>query len=204
MDPRVTEHAEIIASWSTDLKQGDTVLIDVQEGGEPLAKALVAEAAKRGAQPLTLLHQDGAGRAFLLNAQEETIRTPPAHMSALAEATDVFIFIRAGSNTRSNSDVPREKQQARSKAMEEIRETRLAKRWCLTMHPTPSLAQEAGMSTEAFQELYYGMTLIDWPSFAKEVERVADRFEGVKEVHLVAPDTDLYLPVSDRPWVASI
>ena len=36
------------------------------------------------------------------------------------------------------------------------------------MHPTESLAQEAGMSTEAFADLYYDAVLIDWAENAAQ------------------------------------
>ncbi len=204
MDQRIRDHAEIIATWSTRIQPGDMVLIECQEGAEVLAEALVGEVAERGGQPTVVYSTGGAGRALLTRADEKTLETEPVHTRALVEASDVVIFLRAGSNTREMAGVAKSAIQARRKANEQIREIRLSKRWCLTMHPTPALAQEAGMSTQAFQDLYYNATLIDWEAFAKEVERVAERFQGADEVHLVAPDTELTMPVTGRTFVASI
>ncbi len=204
MDPRVREHAEIVADWSTRLEEGDQVLIECQEGGEPLAEALVGEVGERGAQPFVVFTSAAANRAFLKRAPAKTVRAEPAHVRAAMEASDVVVHIRAGQNTREMSDVDGEQLKRRRQANEDIREIRLGKRWCLTMHPTEALAQEAGMSTEAFADLYYDAVLIDWEQFAKEIERVADRFEGADEVRLIGEGTDLVMPVTDRVFVASI
>jgi len=204
MDARIREHAEIVADWSTDISRGDQVMIHCQEGAEELARALVGEVADRGGQPLVTYKSGKAGRAFLRRANDKTIATEPAHARAATEAADVVVHLRAGQNTRESSDVPSQAQARRRKAVEDIREERLSKRWCLTMHPTDALAQEAGMSTEAFADLYYDAVLIDWAEFAQEIERVADRFNGADEVRLVGEGTDLTMPVTDRHFVASI
>ncbi len=204
MDPRVKEHAAIVADWSTSIEAGDQVLIECQEGGEVLAEALVGEVGERGGQPLVVFTSASASRAFLKRAPAKTVEAEPLHVRAAMEESDVIVHIRAGANTREMSDVDPAMRKARRKANEEIREIRLSKRWCLTMHPTQALAQEAGMSTEAFQELYYDAVLIDWETFAKEIEKVADRFEGADEVRLVSKDTDLVMPVTGRTFVPSI
>jgi aminopeptidase len=204
MDPRVREHAEIVADWSTGVQEGDQVLVECQEGGEPLAEALVGEIAERGGQPLVVLSSSSASRAFLRRADAKTVAAEPAHVRAAMEASDVVVHVRAGENTREMNDVDGEQLKRRRKANEDIREIRLGKRWCLTMHPTESLAQEAGMSTEEFQELYYDAVLIDWEAFAEEIRRVADRFEDADEVRVVGEDMDLTMPVHGRTFVASI
>jgi aminopeptidase len=204
MDPRIREHAEIVADWSTEISQGDDVLIHCQNGAEELARALVGEVAERGGQPLVTYKSGKAGREFLRRGNDKTIATEPAHARAATEAADKIIHLRAGTNTRESSDVDPEAQARRRKAVEDIREERLAKDWCLTMHPTESLAQEAGMSTEAFADLYYDAVLIDWAEFAEEIERVADRFNGSDEVRIVGEGTDLTMPTTERHFVASI
>jgi len=204
MDPRIREHAEIVADWSTEISQGDDVLIHCQNGAKELARALVGEVAERGGQPLVTYKSGKAGREFLRRGNDKTIATEPAHARAATEAADKIIHLRAGTNTRESSDVDPEAQARRRKAVEDIREERLAKDWCLTMHPTESLAQEAGMSTEAFADLYYDAVLIDWAEFAEEIERVADRFNGSDEVRIVGEGTDLTMPTTERHFVASI
>jgi aminopeptidase len=204
MDPRVEEHAEIVADWSTEVESGDHVLISCQDGGEPLAEALVGAVASRGGQPMVLYSSDAADRRFLREAPEKVLRAEPAHQRAAVEASDVVVHVRAGTNTREHSDVDGDRKGLRRKAVEDIREERLSKRWCLTMHPTKALAQEAAMSTEEFADLYYEAVLIDWEEFAEEIRKVADRFNGSGEVRLVGEGTDLTMPVSGRHFVASV
>lgn len=203
MDSRVVEHARILTEFCLEVGEGDHVLIEFDEGGLALAEATAGAVARRGGQPLLVARSGEASRAFLAVAPDAVLAAEPKHLRALVEASDKLLFIQAGANTRALSGVPAARQQARAKALEAIREVRMGKRWCLTLTPTPALAQEAGLSTEAFEELAYSAILIDWPAFAAEVERVKARLDGASEVHVVAPDADLYLPVKDRTWIAS-
>src|SRR5207302_409480 len=47
--------------------------------------------------------------------------------------------------------------------------------WVGCQHPTPALAQEAGMTTESFREFLYGAVLRDWDAEARAMERWAAR-----------------------------
>ena len=40
-------------------------------------------------------------------------------------------------------------------------------RWCVLRWPTPSMAQAAGMSTEAFENLYFDVCTMDYRRMAR-------------------------------------
>ena len=67
-----------------------------------------------------------------------------------AESTDASIMIHAPENTRALSGVDPALMSRAARARAPIREAALERRWCVTVWPTPALAQDAGMSVADF------------------------------------------------------
>jgi len=105
MDPRIREHAEIIANHSVDLEDGDNVVIDAHPVAEDLVVALHEVIGDRGANPITTSQRTGKRqqRAYLRASDDEF--DTPEHELALVENTDVYIAIRATDNATQTSDV---------------------------------------------------------------------------------------------------
>jgi len=72
-----------------------------------------------------------------------------------------------------------------------------------TVHPTRSLAQQAGMAYEAYQEFVYDAILRDWASLAEEMAQLKTILDEGSEVHLEKADTDLWLSIENRTAVNS-
>jgi aminopeptidase len=64
-------------------------------------------------------------------------------------------------------------------------------RWCVLRWPTPSMAQAAGMSTEAFENLYFDVCTMDYAKMARAMTPLERRMKRADKVHLKAPGTDL-------------
>jgi aminopeptidase len=122
-----------------------------------------------------------------------------------AQATDVrdlemfrmkkmqaYIAIRGADNMSENSDVPSDKMQMYSKVIRPVQDYRVNKtRWCVLRWPTPSMAQAAGMSTEAFENLYFDVCTMDYAKMARAMVPLEKRMKRADKVHLIAPGTDL-------------
>ena len=65
-------------------------------------------------------------------------------------------------------------------------------------YPTAALAQDAGLSTEAFADLLYEAVLQDWDAIGAAMRRHADRFDAAREVRIVGAGTDLRLSLEGR------
>ena len=76
--------------------------------------------------------------------------------------------------------------------------------WIGCQYPTPALAQEAGMSTDAFADFLFGACLIDWAELAERLQRRADHFDQAEEVRIVGEGTDLgsRWPAADARLIA--
>jgi aminopeptidase len=204
MDPRVREHADVIADHCVDLGAGDTVVIDAAPDADDLVVALFEQAADVGAHPVVTRDRmgDRFRRAFLRNHEGEF--EEPRHVRALYEEMDVYVAIRSGENTAQTADVDPATTAAYNRAHQAIREVRLASRWCLTQYPGSGYAQLAGMSTEAYENFVWDATLRDWSAQHDHQAQLVERLEGADAVHLQSgDDTDLRLSIDGMTVINS-
>ena len=64
-------------------------------------------------------------------------------------------------------------------------------RWVVLRWPTPSMAQAANRSTEAFENFYFDVCTMDYRKMARAMVPLARRMKKADRVHLKAPGTDL-------------
>jgi aminopeptidase len=79
-----------------------------------------------------------------------------------------------------------------SKAIRPVLDQRVNKtRWCVLRWPSPSMAQAANMSTEAFENFYFDVCTMNYPKMAKAMLPLQKRMNKADRVHLKSPGTDL-------------
>jgi len=203
MDPRVEEHAKIITEWSTGIKPGDMVVINSSPEGHELVVALNKAIGKAGGRVITLMVSEEAVKAFYDGASDETLQIVPEHLKALTEACDVYIAIRSPTNTKAMANIDPKRIMINNKTQQEIQGIRLGKRWSLTVHPCPSLAQQANMSLEEYRDFVYGATLIDWAEESKMMYVMKEHLERHNDIRFIGPETDLIGSTEGRIWIAS-
>ncbi len=141
-----------------------------------------------------------ASRTWLRSASLERIAVPPSIEEHALETCDALIVVEAPENTRDASDLPAERmaamQGAYRPAMERIFRHEVP--WVGCQYPTPALAQDAGMSSEAFADFLFEASLRDWEAEGARMQRYADLFDAAKEVRIVGEDTDLRLSLAGR------
>ncbi|MDZ7777356.1 MAG: aminopeptidase [Bacteroidales bacterium] len=205
MDERIHDHAAVLVDWSARIEPGDNVVVSVAEGAHELGVAVAEAVGERGGNLLAVNDSAELSRAYLQGRASGTTEfdSAPAHELALLEATDVYLRLDGGRNTAATADVPSEIRGAARRARTEVREARLATDWVSTVHPTRSLAQQAGMSFEAYQDFVYDAVLRDWESLADEMAQLKTILDEGEEVHIETPTTDLRLSIADRTAVNS-
>jgi len=203
MDPRVVEHARILARWSTDIKRGEMVIVRASPESHELALALTREATKLGARVMVVMESDELNKAFFDAADDQTIALLPKHMMAAMKEADVYIGLGAPLNTMTLASVDPKKQIALAKANQPLSELVLSKRWCGTVHPCRSLAQQANMSLEEYQDFVYNAVIIDWAAESKNWFLLKDHLERHKDIRFVGPETDIHAETGGRIWIAS-
>ncbi|ELY46899.1 aminopeptidase, partial [Natronorubrum tibetense] len=202
MDERVREHAEVLVDWSARVEAGDDVVLAVGPDAHELAVAVAEALGERGANLLATYSSGEITRAYL-RAHDGEFDENPAHELTLVENADVYLSLGGGRNTSATADVPGKTRQAYSSARDEIREARMDTRWVSTVHPTRSLAQQANMAYEEYQDFAYDAILRDWEALAEEMGRMKDVLDEGSEVRLVSRGTDLTMNIEGRTAVNS-
>ncbi|MFC6753548.1 aminopeptidase [Halorubrum tibetense] len=217
MDERVREHAELLVDWSARVEAGDDVVVSVAEDAHELGVAVAEALGERGVNVTTLYGSDEIGRAYLKgaetradgdNAEVPEFDNDPAVDRAIFEAADAYLRIGGGRNTTASADVASSTRQVYAKARKEVREARMDTDWVSTVHPTRSLAQQAGMAYEEYQDFVYDAVLRDWESLAAEMSHMKEVLDAGSEVRIVterddAPDTDITMSIAGRTAVNS-
>ncbi|AQL43130.1 aminopeptidase [Halorientalis sp. IM1011] len=202
MDQRVYDHAETLVDWSARIEAGDDVVLRVSEGAHDLAVAVAEKLGERGANLLTVYSSDEISRAYLRGHDGE-FDADPEYELAMYERADSVLSLGGGRNTTALADVPGDRRQAAARAREGIREARLDTDWVSTVHPTRSLAQQAGMAYEEYREFVYDAVLRDWETLAEEMAQLKDLLDDGSEVRIVGEGTDLTMSVENRIAVNS-
>jgi aminopeptidase len=202
MDERVREHASVLIDWSARIEAGDDVVVHVGPDAHELGVAVAAELGDRGANMTAVYASDELTRAYL-QAHDGAFEDDHAAEQSLYREADSVFFLGGTRNTSATADVDPETRKHYRMARQEIREARLDTDWVSTVHPTRALAQQAGMSYEAYQEFVYDAVLRDWESLAGEMAQLKDLLDGGTEVRLVSDETDLTLGIENRTAVNS-
>ncbi len=200
-DPRVEQYARVLVEQCVEVQPGWQVLVLSQPAARPLVEEVARQVARRGAYALLRLTFNTLGNlAWIQEAPEELLRELAPIEAHAIEHADCIVQIFAPENTREGSDVPQERlmlvQQAVRPHIEPL--LRNEKPWVGCQYPTNALAQDAGMSLAEFEEFLYGAVLIDWDGLAREMRRIADRFDAAENVRVVADGTDLAFSLAGR------
>jgi aminopeptidase len=202
MDQRIHDHARTLVEWSARVEAGDDVVVQVDEDAHDLGVAVARRLGEVGANPIGVYHSEEMNRAYL-RAHDGEFDSDPGHELALYETADSVLSLRGGWNTSATADVDDDVRQAYSKARTGVREASLDTDWVTTVHPNRSLAQQAEMAFEEYQDFAYGAILRDWESLAAEMERMKDLLDDGREVRLRSADTDLTMSIENRTAVNS-
>jgi aminopeptidase len=189
MDPRVEDHARIIVEHSIEVEEGDEVLLSGGELSRDLQVALHEQIGEKGAFPIVWSRPSRAHRAFMRAMDPDDYEDVPETLDAMVEHVDASIGIRASRNTYETSDVPPEKNAAMAKLFQPVQDKMMSKRWVGTQYPAPGNAQDAEMSTEAYEDFVWGAINKDWEAQREFQQPMADKLDEGSEVHIVSGDT---------------
>jgi aminopeptidase len=192
MDPRYAKLAAVLADFSTRLRRGHRVLIEVFDAPPALAVALVRAARARGAVPFVQLHDARVARELLREATKEQYATLGALELQRMKKMDAYIAVRGANNIFENADVPPDRMKLANAALRPAQNRRVNKtRWVVLRWPTPSMAQQAGLSTEAFEDFYFRVCTLDYARMIPGMKALKALMDRTDRVHLKGPNVDL-------------
>ena len=191
-DLRYTKLAKLLIGYSTKIKEGERVLLDMIDVPDEFTVELIRAVRAAGGIPLVEARHTRITREMLHGMtppQAETIRD--LEMARMKKVQS-YIAVRGAGNMNENSDVPAERMSLYTKTFRPVQNYRVNKtRWVVLRWPTPSMAQAAGMSTEAFETFYFNVCTMDYRKMAKAMLPLHRRMLKADRVHLKSPGTDL-------------
>jgi aminopeptidase len=109
-----------------------------------------------------------------------------------------YIAVRGSHNITELSDVPEEKMRLIAGRMRPVMDWRINKtKWVVLRWPTAAMAQQAQMSTEAFEDYYFKVCTLDYARMLPGMKALKTLMDRTDRVHLKGPGTDLRFSIKD-------
>ncbi|MCB8933715.1 MAG: aminopeptidase [Fimbriimonadaceae bacterium] len=194
LDPRVTRLAELLCTHSTELTSDDTLLVHAFDIPDECVAEIVRVGQSKGAKVLTRLESGIVRRQMMLGMTEANAKTIADAEKFEMDQVTAYIALRGSDNYAELSDIPGATMTMWQKvyAIPVVFETRVPNtKWVALRWPTPGMAQQANMSTEAFEKFYFDVCTLDYAKMEKAAEPLQELMARTDRVHLKGPGTDL-------------
>jgi aminopeptidase len=213
-DPRIERLADVLVSYSIGVRPGDRLIVDAPSLAAPLVREIYRLALRAGGHPEARIMLDGAQEALLALGSDGQLEWVSPRLTDAMEAADARIAVLADANTRALSGVDPQRQarlaQSRAPLLHRVGQRHAAGeyRWSVTAYPTQAAAQEARMSLAAYEHHVYRAALLDrddpvaaWRALGSRIRKLVDWLGGVRELRIVAEETDLRVGVEGGTWI---
>jgi len=195
-DPRYRKLAKLLVEYSTALKKGDLVLLDMIDVPDEFSVELMRAARTAGATPLIEVRHTRINREILRATNDRHSRLLRDLELYRMKKVQAYIAVRGSDNATENADVPGDRMALYARTTRSVLNYRVRKtRWCVLRWPTPSMAQAAGMSTEAFEDLYFDVCTLDYRKMARAMVPLHRRMKRADSVRIKGPGTDLVFSI---------
>ncbi len=203
-DPRQEKLAQLIVHHSCCVQAGERVLIETFDIPEEFSALLVRTVVEAGGLPICVTKQNRVLREIYRSATVEQLQFWGEVERHLMEGMQAYVGVRGSHNATEFSDIPSEKMQIYMKHLMhpvhmEVRVPRT--KWVVLRWPTASMAQQAKMSTEAFEDFFFDVCTVDYAAMAEAMNPLQERMTAARNVRIVGPGTDLRFSIDGIPVV---
>jgi aminopeptidase len=202
--------AALICDWCLEVAPGQQVLVATTTLAQEAAVALHAAVLDRGGWPLLHLEPPGLEAVFFDHAQDRHLDGVAPMTLAEAEAIDSQVLVRAPANTNALAGVDPALPPRLARARLPLQRARSKRPWCLSIWPTPALAQQARMGDRDYADFLWRALFLDqpdpigaWRSLSERQAGIVSRLSTARDVRIESERTDLRLSVAGRIWVNS-
>lgn len=201
-DERFDKLAKVLVEYSIRLKRNETVLIEAFDIPDEMTVALIRAARKAGGVPFAQVYHARINRALALEASDRQLNLAASHELARMKKMNAYIAVRGSHNVTELADVPPDKMQLIGRKMRRVQDERVKRtKWVVLRWPTPSMAQLAGMSTEAFEDFYFDVCTLDYRKLLPGMKALKTLMEKTDRVQIRGPHTDLSFSIKGIPAV---
>jgi aminopeptidase len=201
-DERFDKLAKLLVEYSIRLKRNETVLIEAFDIPDEMTAALIRAAHNAGGVPFAQVYHARVNRALALEASDRQLNIMASHELARMKKMNAYIAMRGSHNITESADVPADKMQLIGKKMRPVQDQRVKRtKWVVLRWPTPSMAQLAGMSTEAFENFFFDVCTLDYRKLQPGMKALKRLMEQTDRVQIKGPGTDLNFSIKGIPAV---
>lgn len=205
IEARDVKLAKQLLSYSVEAKSGETLYLEIK-GLEALSlgKALIAEASKLGVTPFWYYNDESLLRQALKHGTKEQFERQAELHSELMTQSDMYIGVRGSDNPFDLADINVEtKELYNNHFYKPVHFEKRVKntRWVVLRYPNNTMASMAERSQEDFADFYYRVCLLNYKKMKKGLDALATIMNAAKDVHIVAPNTDLKFSIEDIPAI---
>jgi aminopeptidase len=198
-DPRYEDLAKVLVHHSARVQPGDKVLVEAFDIPANFTITLIRTIAEAGGVPVAQTYQESVRRALHQVASDEQLKLMAEVDLRRMQNVQCYIGVRGSFNISEFSDVPREKMELFERLYSNPvhMEQRVKKtRWVVLRWPLPSMAQSAGMSTEAFEDFYFRVCAgVDYAKMQRAMGPLVELMKRTDTVDITGPGTDLHFSI---------
>jgi aminopeptidase len=153
---------------------------------------LIRAVRKAGAIPFAQTYSARVQRELLREGEEPQWSLAQKVELQRMKHMDAYIALRGSHNIYETSDVSSDKLKLAAKLMRPVLDWRVQKtKWVVLRWPTSSMAQQAGMSTEAFEDFYFRVCTLDYSRMVPGMKALKALMDRTDKVRILGEGTDL-------------
>jgi aminopeptidase len=215
-DPRVAKLAQVMVEYSLALKPDQQFWLRTTPLAQELNLAVYTEAVKAGAFVFVDQSVPGAEEAFYKHASDQLLDFVPPVRKLITDTFDASLRVWADENTRSLAGIDPKRIARSQKAGAELFKTMMRRsaegsyRWCLTVYPTPGMAQDANMSLSGYADFVYEAGMLNaadpvalWREEGRKQAELVRWLGGRRKATLKGSNIDLTLSIEGRTFETS-
>jgi aminopeptidase len=215
-DVMVERLARVLVDYSLAIEAGDLFVVTASLAAEPLVREVFRLAARKGAHPIARIGLPGLDEIVLKESPEEALDFVSPLSAQDYEKANAVLTIMGSMNSQTLSGVPPQRMARATRAQVHIQQEFIRRmssdppeiRWCGTLFPTYSGAQDAHLSLADYEAFVYHAMLLDTPDPVAAWQVMSARqahycqFLGERdEIRVVGDDTDIRMRTQGRSWL---
>jgi aminopeptidase len=216
MEEQIVRWADVLVDYCLQLQPRDLLEIVADHEAWPLITATYRRALRAGAHVVWTPRSDELDAIYFEEAQDVHLGYVSPLATHAGQTVDARLSIHGGTNKSAIDTVPPRRAAQRYEALAPLRlayRERVGRgqlRTCITLYPTASEAQAAGLPTAAFTDYVFRACYLneqdpaaEWKAVYHRQQRLVDLLDQATSVRIEAEGTDIRFDVGGRRWVNS-
>jgi aminopeptidase len=203
-DPRMRKLADVLIDHSTRLKKGEVVYVEAFDMPSEMVEIIVHKIYEVGGVPIVSQKSARVLRRLFMEADDRSMKLIGEIELGKMKRAQAYIGMRGSNNITEMSDVPAEKMMLYKEHWWAPVHTKWRlphTKWVVLRWPTSSMAQQAEMSTESFEDFYFKTCTLDYSKMSKAMDPLVDLMQRTDKVRMVGPGTDIEFSIKGIPAI---